>query len=350
MNNWRRFIIPYDHTVRQALRLLDEIGIASRALFIEDKDKKLVGSLTDGDIRRGLLKDVQLEDHVDMVMFRGFRSFHMNKIDPRKFKEYKEYGIRHLPLVDEAGMIVDLLDLDEYKAVLPVDAVLMAGGRGERLLPLTKDLPKSLLQVGSKPIIEYNIDRFIQHGIHNIFVSINYLGEKISARFGNGSDKKIHLSYLREDKPLGTIGVLGKADASFIYDDILVMNADLLTNIDFSDFYKKFKSSGADMAVATIPHHIDLPYAILEVEENSVISLKEKPRYTYFANAGIYLLKKDVLRLIPVNEKFDATDLMEAVIENKLTLIQYEVLEYWLDIGRIGDFEKAQEDIKKIRL
>lgn len=348
MTDWKEFIIPYNYSVRQALILLDKLGISSGVLFILDKNEKLVGSLTDGDIRRGLIKNANLEDDVESLMFKQYRSFHKNKIDPQKLKEYKEYGIRHLPLIDDDGLIVDLLDLEEYKAMLPVDAVLMAGGIGERLLPLTKDIPKPLLKVGNKPIIEHNIDLIAQYGIHNIFISINYLGEKISSYFGNGATKKIQISYLQENRPLGTIGVLSSF-TNFIYDDILVMNSDLLTNIDISDFYKKFINSDADMAVATIPHHIDLPYAILEVQKSNIISLKEKPRYTYFANAGIYLLKKEILKLIPKNKYFNATDLMEAVIAKKLKLIHYQILEYWLDIGRMADYEKAQEDINKIK-
>jgi NDP-sugar pyrophosphorylase family protein len=209
-------------------------------------------------------------------------------------------------------------------------------------------MPKPLLKVGNKPIIEHNIDRLIQFGVKHIHISINYKGDMIREYFGNGSGKGIDIQYICEEKPLGTIGSMALVDR-FEKDELLLLNSDLLTNIDFSDFYKLFSSTGAEMGVATVPHHVDLPYAIMELDENRVISLQEKPRYTYFANAGIYLIKADLLQYILKDHFFNATDLMEKVIQGNKKLISYPILGYWLDIGRMNDYVKAQEDIQHLR-
>ncbi len=347
MKNWKQHIIATDFSIRQALSVLNDLGVVSNVLFVTDADGKLLGSITDGDIRRNLLKEVSIRDNATAVMNRNCRRLSASEISNKVLKELRALDIRYVPVIDGQGVIVDVLNLDEYKEIIPVDAVIMAGGRGERLLPLTKELPKPMLKVGEKPIIEHNIDRLAQYGVKNIHISINYLGHKIEDYLGNGSHKGINIHYIREDQPLGTIGAIGLVN-QFKEDVILLMNSDLLTNIDYGDFFNDFIQSGSDMAVATVPHHVDLPYAILELDEDRVISLQEKPRYTYFANAGIYLIKTDVLDYVPKGKFYNATDLMERIIAEKKKLINYPILKYWLDIGRMNDYQKAQEDIRHI--
>jgi NDP-sugar pyrophosphorylase family protein len=225
----------------------------------------------------------------------------------------------------------------------------MAGGTGKRLRPLTENTPKPLLKVGGKPIIEYNIDNLKKVGIKNIKLSVNYLGEQLIDYFGDGISRNLNIQYVREDKPLGTIGSILLVN-DFEHDDIIVMNSDLLTNIDFKDFYKFFKSTDADMAVAATSYHVDVPYAVLEADEkNRVISLKEKPKYTYYSNAGIYILKKALLKMIPKDQFYDITDLMERILEMNLKLVTYPINGYWLDIGKHEDFKKAQDDVNHIK-
>ena len=207
------------------------------------------------------------------------------------------------------------------------------------------------MKIGDRPILEYNIDRLKNFGIENVFISINYLGEKVIEHFGDGSNKGINISYIKENKPLGTVGSIKLAEKDFVENTILIMNSDLLTTIDFAEFYDSFISSDADMAVAVTSYYVDIPYAVMELNgDNTVKSLKEKPRYTYYSNAGIYLVKKNVLSYIPADEKFDSTDLMEKLIADGKKLITYPILGYWLDIGKLDDYKKAQEDIKHIEL
>jgi len=347
MKNWQQNLLSDKNTVKQALSRLNEIGIASNVLFVADEQQLLLGSVSDGDIRRGLLKGANIDDNISAVMNCHCTRVIQSKFDNHFVRECLTRLIKIIPVIDDQNRIINILNLNEYKEIIPVDAVIMAGGKGERLLPLTRELPKPLLKVGNKPIIEYNIDRLIQFGVQYIHISVNYLGDKIVDYFNDGSPKGISVKYIREDKPLGTIGSIGLAD-EFMHDVILLMNSDLLTNIDFGDMYDEFVKSGADMAVATVPHHVDLPYAILELEENVVSSLREKPRYTYFANAGIYLFKKDLLDYLPTGEFYNATDLMEKVIAEGKKLVHFPILGYWLDIGRKSDYSKAQEDIKHL--
>lgn len=349
MKNWKQNIISAKQTVKQALEQLNDIGIPSNVLYVVDEDGKIQGSLTDGDIRRGLLKNAELSDAVISVMNADCLKAQESEVNSEFVQECLKRGIQTVPIINADHVIVDILALHAYKDFIPVDAVIMAGGKGERLLPLTKEKPKPLLPVGDKPIIEHNIDRLIQFGVQHIKISVNYLADQLIQYFGNGSSKSIRIDYLREEKALGTIGSLSIAEA-FAHEVILVMNSDLLTNIEFGDFYHKFMESGADLAVATTPHYVDLPYGIIEFNNDQVSALKEKPRYVYFANAGIYLMKRSALDFLPKGEYYDATDLLERLLLEGKKVIHYPILGYWLDIGRMSDYIKAQEDIKFINL
>lgn len=349
MKNWQQHIIKPHFSIRQALTILNNIGLVSGVLFVADEKGTLLGSLTDGDIRRGFLKDANVDDPVVTVMNSKCVSVKQEELDNEFLKLHRQKGISYVPLIAADRILAGIINLNEYRELIPVEAVIMAGGRGERLLPLTKHVPKPLLKIGDKPIIEHNIDRLIRYGVKKIHISINYLGHQLEEYFGNGNAKGICIQYIQEQQPLGTLGAVSLVER-FDEEVILLMNSDLLTNIDLADFYNDFKRSGADMAVATVPHHVDMPYAIVELDENRVISFKEKPRYTYFANAGIYLLRKQLASFIPKGVMYNATDLMEKVIAERKKLINFPILGYWLDIGRASDYQKAQEDIRHLVL
>lgn len=335
-------------SVRDALISLDKLAYDA-ILFVVDDNNKLIGSLTDGDLRRGFIKGLGFEDSVLDFIQENPRFIYDNEYNQEKLEDYKNENFKLIPILNNNHEIVDILNFRYRSTLLPVDAVLMAGGEGKRLRPLTEKTPKPLLKVGEKPIIEYNIDRLAKVGIENIYLSVNYLGEQLEEYFGDGSLKNINIDYIREDKPLGTIGSVLLVD-EFEHEQIIVMNSDLLTNIDFADFYKTFKETEADMVVAATVYSVDIPYAVLEADEKqNVKSLKEKPKYSYFSNAGIYLMKKELLKMIPKDEFYDITDLMEKVLEMDRKLVTYPINGYWLDIGKHEDFKKAQEDIKHIK-
>jgi NDP-sugar pyrophosphorylase family protein len=223
----------------------------------------------------------------------------------------------------------------------------MAGGRGERLRPLTDKVPKPMLPLGDKPIIEHNIDRLILFGINHITISVNYLADQIVDYFGDGTAKGITIDYIQEKNPLGTIGCLSLME-DFESNDILLMNSDIFTSIDFEDFFIEFVDNHADMATASIPYTVDIPYAILGLEDNRIVSFREKPKNTHYANAGIYLLKHDLIHRIPKNQFFNTTDFMQSLIDSGFKLIHNPITGFWIDIGRHDDYEKAKEVIKHL--
>lgn len=351
MIHFEKYLIPSAATIREALGAIDALsGTAALTVFVTDTAGKVIGSVTDGDIRRGLIRGRQLEDAVTTVMNPDFICLTSNGYGPQEIKAIRAKGIQLLPILDTAGRISRLVNLQQQLSFLPVDAVIMAGGEGKRLRPLTNEMPKPMLPVGDKPILEHNIDRLIKYGISHITITLNYLGEQIKAYFADGTKKGIQISYVEELFPMGTAGALSLAPPGE-HDTLLLMNSDLLTNLDFEDFYETFVTEQADLAVVCIPYEVKIPYAVMETSNGKVHAFKEKPTYTYYSNAGIYLLKRELIdQFIPAGQYFDATDLMEQLIRQGRTVVSYPLHSYWLDIGRPEDYARAQEDIKHIRL
>ncbi len=345
-----KLIISHDCKVRNALELINEIAIPNMAIFITNENNQLIGALTDGDIRRGLLLGYSIDDVVTRFMNAKPKHFIDGENNFEKCSEFKSKGFRIVPVLNNAFNILKLIDLDKLHSLIPADVVLMAGGKGERLKPLTDNIPKPMLKIGDKPIIIRNIERLASFGIANFHVSVRHMANQIEEGIKENKIENTNINFVRENKPLGTIGSL-KLVKDFSYEVVILMNSDLLTNIDFQDFYKNFTESKSDMQVVTVPYHVDVPYAVMNINDmEDVISLSEKPRYTYYSNAGIYIFKKELISLIPNDCAFDATHFMEALISNGKKLSSYPILGYWLDIGRIEDYYKAQEDIKHIKL
>lgn len=347
MRNYKDHLILNGSTIKQALIKLDELA-KDAILFVVNKEDKLIGSLTDGDIRRGLIKGITINDTVDEVIQANPRYISKGENDIQKIINYRDGNYRILPILDKNNKVVNVINFREIKSYLPVDAVIMAGGRGQRLSPLTDSVPKPLLKVGSKPIIEHNLERLTLFGIDDFWISVNYLGQQIEDYFGNGSDKNINISYVWEESPLGTIGAVSKIK-NFQHEYILITNSDLLTNLDYEHFFLEFLNQDADLAVVTIPYHVNIPYAVLETSNGFVTTFKEKPTYTYYSNGGIYLIKRSALDLLPENTHFNATDLMQKIITNGKKVFSYPLMGYWLDIGSKEDFETAQKDVKHIK-
>lgn len=341
-------IITKELTVRQVLSRLDILA-SNAILFLVDEHQKLIGSLTDGDIRRGLIKGLGLEDEIIKFVQTNPKFFRKGTFDLNLMQEWRANNYKIIPVLDDNDKVVDIVNFRRQKSYLPIDAVIMAGGKGTRLRPLTLDTPKPLLKVGNKPIIEHNIDRLKSFGIRNITLTIKYLGQQIIEYFGDGNKKNIRINYIEEDKPLGTIGSVSLIE-QFHNDYILVMNSDLLTNIDYEDMFKELLEKDGEMIVATTPYEVQIPYGVIETIGDKIIALKEKPTYTYYSNAGIYIFKKEHIDLIPKNQHFNATDLMKALYSQEKKVVHYPILGYWLDIGKPHDYEKAQKDIKHIEL
>lgn len=347
MKNHRKHIISINSTIKEALIKLNDLG-KDAVLFVVDNKNKLMGSLTDGDVRRGLIRGITLDSTLKEVIQGEPKYVRKGEQNIEEIIQYREGNYRILPVIDKKDRIVNVINFRELRSYLPLDAVIMAGGMGTRLKPLTEKTPKPLLKIGKKPIMEHNLDRLALYGIDDFWVSVKYLGEQIEGYFGNGDSKDIQIQYVWENEPLGTIGAVSKIE-SFNHDYVLLTNSDILTNLDYEHFFLDFLKQKADLSVVTIPYKVDIPYAVLETSNGHVLNLREKPTYTYYSNGGIYLIKKTALKFLPKGEFFNATDLMEKLIEEKKKVISYPLSGYWLDIGKHEDFEKAQRDIEQIK-
>jgi len=345
--DYQRHLIVTQSIIKEALGKLNELG-SDAILFVITFDGKLLGSLTDGDVRRGFLNGLTMSSEVDEFIEANPKFIQRGTYTINEVIEYRENNYRILPVLDKEGVVVNVINFRFFKSYLPIDTVIMAGGRGERLRPLTDELPKPLLKVGDKPIIEHNLDRLVSYGVDDYWITVKYLGEKIKDYLGDGSKKGISVKYVEETEPLGTIGALSLIK-DFEHDYVLVTNSDLLTNLDYEHFFLEFVNSGADFSVATIPYNVNIPYAILETDGTRIKNFKEKPTYTYFANAGIYLIKKELCSKIPTNQFYNATDLLEHLLQMGHKVTSYPLRGYWLDIGKHDDYKKAQDDINYIK-
>jgi len=336
-----RHIISENASITEALEKINAISGGAMTLMVTGPTGVMTGTLTDGDIRRGLLAGAQPSWEVSRVMNRHFSSLLADDIDLYALRSCRNRGVRLVPCLDHGGRIARIIDTVLTPTLLPCSAILMAGGKGERLRPLTLTTPKPLLQIGDRPIIDYNIRSLARAGVDHITVTTRYLSEQFDAHFATPVEG-VKVSCVRETAPLGTIG-----SASLVElpekGDTIVMNSDLLTDISFEDMYLTHKANRADITIAAVPYTVSVPYAILETEGQQVASLQEKPTYSFLANAGIYIIANDLLRALPDDERTDATDLIERAIAAGRRVTYFPISGTWIDIGSPSDYARACE-------
>lgn len=343
-----RHIINQNRTLLEALSQINNLRNVPLVLFVVDDDNKMVGTLTDGDSRRALIAGAKVTDPIRTIIMRDFNYLQegMN-YDVLHLRKQKEMKMRLVPVLDSGYHILEIINLEKYKTKLPIDAVIMAGGKGERLRPLTERTPKPLLKVGDKCIIDYNVDNLIANGVDHITVTVNYLGEQLEEHYRQTRDG-VKINTIREPKYLGTIGSI-QFIPHFFHDVVLLMNSDLFTNVDLEDFYLHFIDNDADMSVAAIPYSVSVPYGIFDLDGRNVKGIIEKPTYNYYANGGIYLIKREMIeRFIPKETFFNATDFMVKLMSEGRKVIRYPLHGYWIDIGNKQDFQKAQDIVKHL--
>lgn len=343
----KEFIITESSTIKDALIAINDITHDGESLVVVNSEQEIIGTLTDGDIRRGLIAGAELTDSVCKIMHTDFKFINQTNFDVAHLKSFRDQRIMFIPILDEQKHVVDVINLNKFKSKLPIDAVLMAGGKGERLRPLTEKTPKPLLEVGGKCIIDHNVDRLISYGVEHIDVTVNYLAEQLEEHFATPRDG-VQVRTFREPKFLGTIGSIKFVD-TFYNDTILVMNSDLFTNIDYEDFFLHFQQNDAEMSVAAVPYNISIELGILDLDGRNIKGLLEKPKYNYYANAGIYLIKKRALAEIPEDTFFHATHLIEKLIAQGKKVIRYPLNGTWIDIGTPQEYQKAKDLVKHLR-
>ncbi|MBD5225597.1 MAG: NTP transferase domain-containing protein [Bacteroidales bacterium] len=346
-----KYIIPATETIHNALSRLNDLSGGVMTLLVTNPiTGEMVGTLTDGDIRRGILAGARLDNPVADIMKTTFKAL-IEGEDPitrlSVLRSAREKGIKLLPELSADGHITGVCDLTACYSRLPLSAILMAGGKGERLRPLTLTTPKPLLEIDGRPIIDYNIERLARSGITDVTVTVRYLADQICEYFSIPRHG-IKVKCIEETIPLGTIGSAALIDRT---DDgaTLVMNSDLLTTVDLEEMYLRHVTENADITIAAIPYTVSVPYAILTTDANKVTSLQEKPTYSHFANAGIYIFNNYVLNALNPEERTDATTLIEAALEQGLNVSFYPINGTWIDIGSPADFRHALELMKHHR-
>lgn len=343
-------IISQNATLVEALGRLNMLSGGIMTLMAVDPRGVMTGTLTDGDVRRALLAGAGLDSLVGDVMHRDFKSLTSGSIDVTAIRRFRQAGIRLLPLLDDDGKIVRMLDLSLNNTMLPVSAVLMAGGRGERLRPMTDTLPKPLLPIDGKAIIDYNIEALASAGIDDITVATRYLAEKIEEHFSTPV-AGVSVKCVREENPLGTIGALSLMPRHDPDGITLVMNSDLLTTISFEEMYLTHTGRHADITIAVLPYAVSVPYAILctDADTHRVSGIEEKPTYSYYANAGIYMIGNRLLDSLEPGRHIDATDFVEKAIKEGRTVTYYPITGTWIDVGTPTDFRQAEELMRHLR-
>ncbi len=334
-------------SIRDVLQIIDQAAI--QIAMIMDEEGYLQGTVTDGDIRRGILDGVSLEEPVSTVMTEDPITASPKEDHQSLINTMRARRIHQIPLVNSEGQVVGIEVLDDLlePEARPNSVVLMAGGLGTRLRPLTEDCPKPLLEVGNKPILETILEGFIAHGFHRFYVSVNYKAEMIEDYFGDGSDWGVDISYVHEEKRLGTAGPLSllpdRPDETMI-----VMNGDLLTKLNYAHLLDFHVKHGTAATMCVREHETQVPYGVIKTEDQYMEGIEEKPTERYFVNAGIYVLEPETLDYVPENEFFDMPDLFECLTENGLEATVFPVREYWQDVGRKEDFQRVNGEYEEV--
>ncbi len=346
--NWKNIIISPNVSIREAWRVLDASGL--RIVVAVDEDGILVGVATDGDIRRGLLKETGLEDPINDVLNTSPVTASTELSKEALVSLMEEHSLLAIPLVDRCKL-VGVETLHGLLSVPRIDnpVFIMAGGFGTRLKPLTDNCPKPMLKVGNKPMLEIVIDGFKKSGFHNFYISTHFMPEIIRSYFGDGTAWDISITYVHEDMPLGTGGALGLLPDSLPQDlPVIVINGDVLTKTDFCRVLKFHNQSNADATMCVREYEYKIPYGVVNGECGNVLSMDEKPTKRFSVNAGIYVLSPELIASVSKNEKIDLPTLLEKNISKGKAIKMVPIHEYWLDIGRIEDFQRAQRDIYEL--
>jgi dTDP-glucose pyrophosphorylase len=349
--NIENLLISTEHTIYDAMKCLDK-G-AKGIVLVVDENKRLLATITDGDIRRALLADISSDTKISCLLDIKKKSKYPVPLTARiessqdeLLKLLHKEKLLQIPLLDKDVRVVGLAVLDDLvpEKNLAMQAVIMAGGFGKRLAPLTDTMPKPMLPLGKKPLLEKTLERLEAAGIQKVCLSTHYKSDVIEKHFGDGKEFGVELDYIQEDEPLGTAGALKKVVAN--KEPLLVINGDILTGIDFRAFLEFHQEHKADLTVAVRKYEIAVPYGVLKIQGANVQAISEKPCLRHFINAGIYLLNPDVRKQIPDNALYNMTDLIESLMKEKKEVVAFPIHEYWLDIGNPGDYEKAKKDVE----
>lgn len=330
-------------TIRDALQIINN-GAMQMAIVV-DSEGKLLGTLTDGDIRRGLLNNLSLEDSVETILHTTPTVATLSDTKEEILKKALNKKLHQIPIVDDAYRVVGVQEINDLikPSTKPNMVVLMVGGLGSRLRPLTEEIPKPMLKVGNKPILQTIVEKFAEYGFTDIIMCVNYKSNIIQDYFGDGSVFGVSIEYVVEEQRMGTAGALSLLK-TLPKDPFFVMNGDLLTNINFEHLHNYHLSQNAIATMCVREYDFQVPYGVVHMEGNSILSIEEKPLHKFFVSAGIYMLDPEVIRYIPKNQFYDMPTLFETLIKEEQKAISFPIREYWLDIGQMEEYERANQE------
>jgi dTDP-glucose pyrophosphorylase len=347
MKSWESILIAPDTPFRVAIEKIN--AAATQMALVVDAERRLLGTLSDGDIRRGLLAGMDLNDPVERCMFRTPTTMRQGEARGAILSKMRQLVLHQIPVLDHNGRVVDLKTIDDFLVVPEREnwVVIMAGGLGTRLKELTHDTPKPMLQVGDRPLLELIVNRFVEQGFRHIWLAVNYLAERIEQHFGDGAKFGANVRYLREDRRLGTAGALSLLPQTPML-PMLVTNADLLATVDYGEMLEAHIDSGALATMAVREYEYQIPYGVVRTVDDQIAGLEEKPIHQTLVNAGIYVLCPEALSRVPPSTVFDMPELFAALIGEGKLARYHRIGGYWLDIGRYEDYNKANGDFPEI--
>jgi len=347
MKNINKIKLSESASIKEALKVIGE-GAIKLAIVVDDNDR-LIGTLSDGDIRRGLLEGLDLNNAIKSLIVKEPIVIKNNESKEKILKLAMSKKIHHIPVVDDKGVLIKIekVNYPEIPDKKNNKVILMVGGLGTRLGNLTKNTPKPMLKVGDKSILQTIVERFTNYGYTNITMCLNYKSHIIQDYFGDGSKFGINLDYILEEERLGTAGALSLIKENPV-DPFFVMNGDILTDANIENIHNSYVSSNADALMCVREYNYQVPYGVVETSNNAIASIEEKPTQRFFVNAGIYMLSPKILEYIPQNEFFNMTTLFEKLIEKDKNVISYPLNGYWLDIGRFEEFKRANDDFDQV--
>ncbi|MFD2170091.1 nucleotidyltransferase family protein [Tumebacillus lipolyticus] len=347
MKSWRQILIPPTASILQAIETIDQ-GALQIALIVSENNR-LLGTVTDGDVRRGILRGVSLDRPVADIMNDHPITASSQDTQETILATMKLRRLQQIPILDQSGIVIGVQVLADMLRAGQRDnwVVLMAGGLGTRLAPLTNECPKPLLKVGSKPLLETIMQNFIEYGFHKFYLSVNYKAEMIRDYFGDGSRFGVEIRYVHEEKRMGTAGALSllpeRPDETFF-----VMNGDLLTKVNFQQLLDFHGEHGAMGTMCVREYDFQIPYGVVKTDRHRLQGIVEKPVEHFFVNAGIYVLEPSCIDLIPAGEYYDMPSLFEQLIEQQRETSVFPIREYWMDIGQMADYERANGEFAEV--
>lgn len=344
--SFKEIILHPNTSLREAMRVLDKGSL--RIVLVCDAAFKLLGTVTDGDIRRGLLNDADMQDSVIKVMNEHPSCVADTASSQEILKLMQARDLLAVPIVNDQGYVVGVETLAQALQVKKHDnpVFIMAGGFGTRLQPLTDHCPKPMLRVGDKPMLEHLVNQFINHGFHDFYISTHYLPDVIQNYFGDGSQWGVSIQYVHEENPLGTGGALGLLPKSLSDLPLIMMNGDVLTKLNYTQLLQHHETCGFDATMCVREDEHRVPFGVIETEEQLIVNMVEKPTYRYKINTGIYVLNSQMVASVKVDQRIDMPTLLEQHRQQGKRIGTYTSYDYWLDIGQMKDYQKAQRDIE----